>query len=128
MGGGVGNSPMKDYDSKRFGLRPGQSEVMLCADAQKWATLIYNIPPAFFDPNASSGGMRDGWRAFVNLRMQSLGKLVQQELRVKLDAPELSLAFTDARQSDVATLARAVGSLVKQAGMELDAARAVVGL
>ena len=117
-----------DYESRRFGLRPGQAEVLLRADAQKWATLIFGIPPGIFDQNAASGGTRDGWRLLVNLRIASLGRLVEQELRIKLDAPDLALDFRRARSSDLMTLARAIGSLVKQGGMTLDDARAIVGL
>ena len=82
-----------DYESRRFGLRPGQAEVLLRADAQKWTTLVFGIPPGLFDQNAASGGTRDGWRVFVNLRLASLGRLVEQELRRKLDAPDLELSF-----------------------------------
>lgn len=117
-----------NFESRRFGLKPGQAEVLLRADAQKWATLIYGIPPGLFDQNAASGGTRDGWRLFVNLRLAALGRLVERELQRKIEAPKLELDFRRAQQSDMMTRARAVGSLVKQAGMPLADARAVVGL
>ena len=57
----------------------------------------------------------------------SAGKLVEDELRVKLDAPELRIGWSDLRASDIAGRARGFGSLVK-AGMSLQEAAALSGL
>ena len=55
-------------------------------------------------------------------------ELVQEQLREQLDEPRLELDLRRCRAADVATLARAAGSLVQHAGMTLADARQVVGL
>lgn len=60
--------------------------------------------------------------------MAPVAELVQAQLREALDEPGLELDLRRCRAADVATLARAAGSLVQHAGMTLDQARAVVGL
>ena len=58
---------------------------------------------------------------------QPLGKLVQAELRNKLDAPDLALGWSELRASDFQARARSFKSMV-DGGMDVTKAAALSGL
>ena len=59
---------------------------------------------------------REAYRRFERLTLRPLGRLIQTELRAKLDAPDLTISFNSLRSSDFVGLARAYKSL-RDAGM-----------
>ena len=71
--------------------------------------------------------MRESWRQLLHATIAPLGKIVETELRDKLDSPALAFSWSELRASDIAGRARAFGSLVG-GGMEIDKALAVTGL
>ena len=71
--------------------------------------------------------MRESWRQLLHATIAPLGRLVETELRDKLDAPALTLEWSELRASDIAGRARAFGSMVT-AGMDVEKAAALSGL
>ena len=64
---------------------------------------------------------RETLRRFERLTLQPLARIVEAELRDKLDAPDLALNFDSLRASDFAGVARAYKALT-EAGLTPDAA------
>ena len=71
-----------------------------------------------FDPPADE---RLPFRRFERLTLGPLARIVEVELRAKLDAPDLALNFDSLRASDFAGVARAYKALT-EAGLSPDAA------
>ena len=72
-------------------------------------------------------GYRESWRRFLFGSIAPLAALVVEELRRKLEVPDLSLSFKELRASDLAGRARAFQSMVA-GGMESGRAAALSGL
>ena len=70
---------------------------------------------------------REAWRRFLFGSLGPVSALVQQELRTKLEVPDLSLSFQELRASDLAGRARAFQSMVAS-GMDLANAAGLAGL
>ena len=123
-GAGPAAATMAEYQSRRFGLNPPDTAVELRRDVERSILAASGIPPALVSPNAAGTAMREGWRQFTVGTLEPLAVLVGDQLSVALGE---RVTLTPPRAADVATLARAVGSLVT-AGMKVDDARSIVGL
>ena len=55
---------------------------------------------------------REAWRRLLFSTIAPLGRIVENELRVKLDTPDLRLTWNELRASDLAGRARAFQSMV----------------
>ena len=127
-GAGAGAAPAHDFKSQRFGLDVPHPVVELRRDAERSILSSYGIPPGLASHQTPGQALREAWRAALSLSVAPVAELVQSQLREALDEPGLQLDLGRCRAADVATLARAAGSLVQHAGMPLADARAVVGL
>ena len=76
---------------------------------------------------SGAGDRRESWRQFLHSTIQPVSELIVDELRIKLDTPELRFDFSELMASDLAGRARALGSMV-QAGIKLGKAPALSGL
>ena len=85
------------------------------------------IPPALLDPQAAGQGQRESYRRFVLLTVDPMLKTVQDELRVKLDMPELTLSTNDLAATDLVSRAKTAKALV-DAGFTLGEAAAAAGV
>ena len=70
---------------------------------------------------------RESWRRFLFGSLGPMAATIQEELRRKLEVPDLSLSFRELRASDLAGRARAFQSMVG-GGMEPGKAAALSGL
>ena len=70
---------------------------------------------------------REAYRRFLHSSVMPVADLVTQELREKLDSPDLRLSFDRLMASDISGKARAFQSLVA-AGMDVDRAARLAGL
>ena len=71
--------------------------------------------------------MREAYREFLFSNVAALGKLVSAELTAKLGGDTVSLDWEELRAGDIASHARAFGTLV-QGGMDIERAAALSGL
>ena len=83
------------------------------------------IPVSLLDSRAPGTAAREGYRQFVASTVQPLGRLVEHELRVKLDAGA-AVRFDELRSSDLTARARAFSSLTT-GGATAESAAAAVG-
>ena len=119
-------APSGDWRAMRLGANPPGSLVELRRDALRTALSAAGIPDSLTE-RSDGTAMREGWRQMLFGLISPIGRVVEHELRLKLDAPELSLTWSELRASDLSGRARAFASLVKS-GMELERAAALSGL
>ena len=121
-----GNRPDGDWAVKRLGPNPPVSLVDLRQGVILTTLSACGVPPSLALLPADGASQRESWRRF-GITVGAVGRLVEEELQRKLDAPDLALDFSAMSASDVVSKARAVGSLTKS-GVEVDDALAIAGL
>ena len=84
------------------------------------------VPPALLAADAPGTASREAYRQLLHGTIRPLGKLIEQEIKEKLD-PACSLSFDSLRAADIASTARAFRSFV-DAGLSADEASRVVGI
>ncbi len=72
-------------------------------------------------------GQREGYRRFLHATLAPIARMVQDELRRKLDDPDLGLSFDSLFAGDLSGRARAFQSLVN-GGMDPGKAAGLAGL
>ena len=127
MGAGAVNAPDTDYMARRFGMNPPAGVVEIRRDVERSIHAAAGIPPVLVGHSAPGQSLREGWRQFHTLTLEPLAGLVSAQLSEALGV-DVRLDMGRARAADVATLARAAGSLVANAQMPLADARSIVGL
>ena len=128
-GHGLGpeHAPKDDWTLKRIGANPPAAIVGLHSAAAIAVLNACGVPAALSAADATAAALRDAWRLFLFRSVMPVARMVQEELRQKLDAPGLSLDFSETRAADVGQRARAFASLVK-GGMKTEDARRVAGV
>ena len=116
----------KEYELKRIGFNSPATLIDLHSQTSLAVLAACGIPIEIVQ-KADGTGMRESWRRYLFSTVNPLVKLVQAELRKKLDQPELELKTDALFASDLAGRARAFGSMVT-AGMAVDKAAALCGL
>ena len=125
-GQGQAQAPRTDWMQKRIGSQMPDSLVALRNDADRLVLATLGVPIGMLE-KVDGAAMRESWRQLLHATIAPLGRIVETELRNKLDSPGLAFSWSELRASDIAGRARAFGSLVN-GGMEIDKALAVTGL
>ena len=132
MSGGYGDKggrPDADWKSRRIGAEPPDVLAKLRSDAALSIFAACGVPPSLVTLPADGTGQREAWRRFLHGSVSPVARIVQGELRAKLDTPALSLDFTALYAADVSGRARAFRSLAgKDANIPEDEARRLAGL
>jgi len=133
MSGGHGNllrsdtMQKSDWEQKRIGPDPPQALIQLRDQLQTSAALCLGIPAELVRSDASSSARREAWRVCYHGTIQPLARLVENELRHKLESPDLTIHLDDLGASDVQGRARSLGNLVT-AGIDLPDAQRLANL
>ena len=125
-GEGRGAAPQSDWKPQRLGANPPATLAELRGAAAGDVLSACAVPVALASGTAEGTAQRESWRRF-GITMQSVGRLVAQELGDKLNTPGLRLHFEALGSADMAGKARSVGVFVK-AGVKLPRALQMVGL
>lgn len=123
--GNAGARPA-DWTQKRFGANPPAPLIQLHEIATREVLGAYGLSPALFSAGEGTSG-REAWRQALFGVITPYARLIEDEIRLKLDAPEIMFDFTELRASDLQARARSFKALV-ESGMELAKATAVSGL
>ena len=59
--------------------------------------------------HGDAAGQRESWRRFLHGSLRPMARIIEAELRAKLDAPELALDLSELHAADVAGRARSFG-------------------
>ena len=121
-----GTAPPADWVQKRFGPSPDEGLIKLMDRASREVYAACGLNPGLFTTEGETA-TREAWRQALFGVIQPLGKLVQAELRNKLDAPDLALGWSELRASDLQARARSFKSMV-DGGMDVTKAAALSGL
>ena len=124
-GHGLGSehAPRDDWALKRIGANPPAGVVNLHSAAAIAVLNACGVPASLAAADSTAAGLRDAWRLFLFGSVMPVARLVEAELRTKLDAPGLSLDFSETRAADVGQRARAFAALIKGGMKKEDAAR-----
>ena len=114
------------FEQKRFGANPPSALVALHELASQEVYAACGVSPLIFAAGQGTAA-REGYRQTLFGTIAPLGRLVETELRAKLDDPSIILTWDELRAADISGRARAFQSLVG-AGMDLDRAAALSGL
>ena len=132
MAGGYGDRggrPDADWKSRRIGAEPPDVLATLRSDAALTIYAACGVPPSLVTMPADGTGQREAWRRFLHGSVSPVARIVQGELRTKLDTPALALDFTALYAADVSGRARAYRSMAgKSATIPEGEARRLAGL
>lgn len=125
---GAGQEPASRWQPATMRPDPTAAHVQLRREAAADVLSAVGIPPVLFDmAKADSASRREAYRQLTFTTLQPWGRLVQAELRTKLDSPELTLSFAGLHGADIATRGRALKQLT-ESGVSLAEAMAITGL
>ena len=114
-----------DLESRRFGAEPPASLVELVSVASQEIYAACGFNAAIWG-GSQAASVREAWRLALFGVLAPLGKLVESEIRSKLDS-EITIGWQELRASDLSGRARAMQSMVG-GGMPLADAVAISGL
>ena len=127
--GDRGGRPDSDWKPRRLGANPPATLDAIRTGAALSVYGACGVPPSLFMLPADGTGQRESWRRFLHGSVSPVAKLVEAELREKLEIPDLTLVFDELYAADVQGRARAWRSLVgKDAKMEPEQAARMTGL
>ena len=110
-------APRLDWQQKRLGANPPETLAALLSQTSNMVMAAAGVDPIIAGLSRGDGTLaREAYRRFERLTLQPLARLIQTELRSKLDSPDLTISFNSLRSSDFAGLARAYKAL-KDSGM-----------
>ncbi|MXY07573.1 MAG: phage portal protein [Rhodothermaceae bacterium] len=116
-----------DWEQKRIGPNPPESIIKLRNDLQASAGIALGIPAELLRADASSQARREAWRQLYFGTILPMARLLQNELRYKLESPELTIRFDELGASDLQGRGRAFKSLT-DGGIDKDKAMRLCGL
>ena len=114
-----------DLETKRFGAEPPQSLINLADLASREVMNACGLNIALFG-NGNAAATREAWRLALFSVLSPLGKLVESELKAKLE-DSVTLSWQELRASDLSGRARAFQSMVG-GGMDVSQAVSIAGL
>ena len=109
--GDPSNAPRRDWQPVRLGAQPPESMVDLRNAAARAVLAACGVPVDLVEPSQGTAA-RESFRRFLHAGVAPLARIVEGELRAKLERPRLTLSFEELNASDVSGRARAYGSLV----------------
>ena len=124
IGQGAAAAPQRDLESSRVGPDPSANALALKETSGLEMLRALGIMPGLY--SLSGGASREGYRQFYAVTAAALARLMEEELRKKLNLPELAISLDDLAAIDITAKSRAVGTLVK-AGVPLPLAVQMAG-
>ena len=106
----------------RFGANPPGTLDALRTETGRDVLAACGVPPTLFVANSDGTAQREAFRRFMHSSLRPVARLIEGELRRKLDSPELVLDLSELWAADVAGRARSFGQLVKAGVHPEDAA------
>ena len=107
----------------RFGANPPTELDALRTGTGRDVLAACGVPPTLFVANSDGTAQREAFRRFLHGSLRPVARLIETELRAKLDAPEAELDLSDVHAADVAGRSRAFAQLVKAGVHPADAAQ-----
>ena len=126
--GGIGQGPQaapgRDFEPRRVGPAPDANALALQDSAAMALLRALGIPPGLY--SGSGGASREAYRQFYAITCNPLARLIEAELRVKFNLPELTISLDDLAAIDITAKSRALQGFVA-AGIPLSEALKMAG-
>ena len=119
-------APRSDYKPMRIGADPPDTLRALRSEVGRAVLGCAGVPVELFEPGQGTG-QREAWRRFLFGSVAPVANIILEELRSKLEVPDLKFGFQELRASDLAGRARAFQSMVAS-GMDSAKAAGLAGL
>ena len=116
-----------DWMQRRIGPDPPAAVVELRNDLQVSAGIALGIPAELLRSDASAQARREAWRQCYFGTVLPLARLLQNELRYKLESPELTIRLDELGAADLQARGRSLKSMV-DSGVKLKRAMRLCGL
>ena len=123
----VGAEPSSRYAPQLLHPDPAPGHVSLRSQSALDVVIACGIPPTMLDPKSQGQALREGFRQLENATLKPWARLVEQEVREKLDSPDFTITFDDLFAGDIAGRAKAFQAMVSS-GRPMAEAVAVTGL
>ena len=123
---GVSGRAPSEWAQKRIGAEFPDAMVKLQELATREILAAFGLSSALFSESQGTAS-REAWRQALHGVITPLARLLEEEVRVKLDAPDFAMSFDRLAASDISGRARAFQSLVG-GGMDVAKAAALSGL
>ena len=111
--------PSERWNPVAYGPSPDQVSVTLRDHLVNDVLSAFGIPPVLYATTGDGSGQREAWRRFWAGTMQLIARLLQAELRAKLD-PRAEVMLDALRASDEDGRSRAVSRRVQAASMAVE--------
>ena len=119
-------APRSDYKPMRIGADPPDTLRALRSEVGRAVLGCAGVPVELFEPGQGTG-QREAWRRFLFGTVAPVANIILEELRAKLEVPDLAFGFQELRASDLAGRARGFAQMV-QGGMDPAKAAGLAGL
>ena len=114
FGGDPRDAPTRDWKQERLGPNPPDTLNTLLDTTSQQILAAIGCDPILVGLSRGDGTLaREAFRRFERTTLRPLARIVETELRDKLDAPSLALDFNNLRASDFAGVARSYKALVE---------------
>ena len=114
FGQGPAAAPQRDMVTSRVGPDMPSAAIELREKTSAWVSQALGVNPAMFGPNG--GAQREAVRHYYHFTLLAIARLIEAELREKLDIPSLRVSLEDLQAVDVSARSRAVVSLAPVIG------------
>ena len=117
--GGAGRSKLEHL---RYGMMRETVDPLRTATGRD-VLAACGVPPSLFVATSDGTAQREAFRRFLHTALRPMARVMEAELRAKLDAPALTLDMSEVGAADVAGRARAFKAFVESGMDPEDAAR-----
>ena len=107
----------------RFGMERETVDALRTATGRDVLTAC-GIPPSLMVASSDGTAQRESYRRFLHTALRPMARVMESELRVKLDSPNLRLDMGDLHAADSEARARSFANFIKSGVDPRDAARA----
>ena len=107
----------------RFGMMREKVDALRTATGRDVLTAC-GVPPSLMVPNSDGTAQRESYRRFLHTGLRPMARLMESELRMKLDAPGLRLDMGELHAADSEARSRSFANFIKAGVHPEDAARA----
>ena len=107
----------------RFGMNRETVDALRTATGRD-VLAACGVPPTLMVPNSDGTAQREAYRRFLHTALRPMARLMESELRMKLDAPNLHLDMGELHAADSEARSRSFANFIKAGVDPRDAARA----
>lgn len=134
VGGGMADSNANRITPQKVGAAPDVVIEALRSSTGQELAAAFGVSPALFSPSGDGSGQREAWRRFWISTIAPIGRILETELRAKLDESAvitfeaLRASDEDGRSRAVARRAQAAAVLKEKLELTTEQAMRIAGL